>query len=206
MSSLNQEWESFKTPPAKEVAPVPKVGEKAPVHPNLTLPSDKPTVIVFLRHCGCPFAEKTFKNLTALSMRHKDVHFVAVSHSSPEATERWVVEVGGNWEVAVVVDFERELYARWGLGISSTWHVLGPVTIYKTFQLGKAEGIWNRPTESGNRWQTSGAFAVTREGEVAWAKVAASAGDLPDLDAALTSLGVKVKPKPPPEPRTDGFL
>lgn len=140
-------------------------------------------------------------------MRHKDVHFVAVSHSSPEATERWVVEVGGNWEVRVVVDFERELYARWGLGISNTWHVLGPVAIYKTFQLGKAEGIWNRPTESGNRWQTSGAFAVTAGGgDVAWAKVAASASDLPDLDAALTSLGVKVKPKPPPEPRTDGFL
>ncbi|KAI1772441.1 hypothetical protein F4818DRAFT_425911 [Hypoxylon cercidicola] len=206
MSSLNQELESFKTPPAKEVAPVPKIGEKAPVHPNLALPSDKPTVIVFLRHCGCPFAEKTFKNLTALSMRYKDVHFVAVSHSSAEATERWVVEVGGNWEVQVVVDFERELYAQWGLGVSNTWHVLSPLTLYKTLQLGKSEGIWNRPTESGNRWQTSGAFAITTEGQVIWAKVAASADDLPDFDAALTSLGIKVKPKPPPEPRTDGFL
>ncbi|KAI6091952.1 hypothetical protein F4821DRAFT_225918 [Hypoxylon rubiginosum] len=206
MSSLNQEWESFKTPPAKDVQPVPKVGEKAPVHPNLILPSDKPTVIVFLRHCGCPFAEKAFKNLTTLSTHHKDVHFVAVSHSSPEATERWVVQVGGNWEVEVVVDFERELYARWGLGISNTWHAVGPLTLWRTLQLGKAEGIWNRPTESGNRWQTGGAFAVTKDGDVAWAKVAASADDLPDLDAALASLGVQVRPKPPPEPRTDGFL
>ncbi|KAI0180891.1 hypothetical protein GGR52DRAFT_522110 [Hypoxylon sp. FL1284] len=206
MSSLNQEWESFKTPPTKELSPVPKVGDKAPVHPNLTLPSDKPTVIVFLRHCGCPFAEKTFQNMTSLSVQHKEVHFVAVSHSSAEATERWVVQVGGNWEVEVAVDLERELYAQWGLGVSSTWHVLSPLTLYKTLQLGKAEGIWNRPTESGTRWQTSGAFAVTPAGDVAWAKVAASADDLPDLDAALASLGVKVKPKPPPAPRTEGFL
>lgn len=116
------------------------------------------------------------------------------------------MQVGGNWEVEVVVDFERELYARWGLGISNTWHAVGPLTLWRTLQLGKAEGIWNRPTESGNRWQTGGAFAVTKDGDVAWAKVAASADDLPDLDAALASLGVQVRPKPPPEPRTDGFL
>ncbi|KAI1374647.1 hypothetical protein F4677DRAFT_425671 [Hypoxylon crocopeplum] len=206
MSSLTQEWESFKAPPAKELAPAPKVGEKAPVHPNLTLPSDKPTVIVFLRHCGCPFAEKTFKNLTALSAQHEDVHFVAVSHSSPEATERWVVQVGGNWEVQVIVDYERELYAQWGLGVSNTWHVLSPLTLYKTLRLGKDENIWNRPTESGSRWQTSGAFAVGKDGVVTWARPAASADEIPDLVAALASLGVKAKPKPKPEPRTDGFL
>ncbi|KAI2626646.1 hypothetical protein GGR54DRAFT_591753 [Hypoxylon sp. NC1633] len=206
MSSLSQEWESFKAPPAKDVAPLPKVGEKAPTHPNLTLPSDKPTIIVFLRHCGCPFAEKTFKNLTALSTQHKDVHFIAVSHSAPEATERWVVQVGGNWEVQVVVDEERELYARWGLGVATTWQVLGPLTLYRTFRLGKDENIWNRPTESGSRWQTAGAFALDRDRAVTWVRVPASADDLPDLEQALKSLGVKVRPKPSPEPRTDGFL
>lgn len=204
--SLAQEWESFKAPPAKEVSPAPQVGSKAPEHPNLELPTDKPTVIVFLRNCGDPFAEKIFKNLTALSVRHKEVHFIAVSHSSAEATERWVVHVGGNWEVRVVVDEERELYARWGLGLSNTWHVMSPLTLYKTFRLGKDENIWNRPAESGTRWQTGGAFAVDKDGTVKWAKPAATADEIPDLDAALTSLGVKVKPKPPPEVRTEGFL
>ncbi|KAF3059693.1 putative alkyl hydroperoxide reductase subunit c thiol specific antioxidant protein [Daldinia childiae] len=204
--SLAQEWESFKTPPVKEVAPVPQVGSPAPAHPNLTFPTDKPTVIVFLRHCGCPFAEKAFKNLTSTSTQYKDVHFIAVSHSSPEATERWVIEVGGNWEVQVVVDYERELYAHWGLGIGTTWQIMGPMSLYKTFRLGKDENIWNRATESGNRWQTSGAFALDQDGMVKYSRVAASSSELPDLEAALTSLGVKVKPKPPPEPRTDGFL
>ncbi|KAH9900552.1 hypothetical protein F4778DRAFT_739449 [Xylariomycetidae sp. FL2044] len=205
-SSFAQEWESFKTPPAKEMSPVPIVGSKAPENDNLKLPSDKPTIIVFLRHCGCPFAEKVFKRMTRLSTAHEDVHFIAVSHSSPEATERWVVQVGGNWNVQVVVDYERELYAQWGLGISNTWHVLSPLTLYKTLQLGKSENIWNRPTESGNRWQKSGAFALTADGIVRWAKVAASADDLPDFDPALASIGTMPKPKPPPPVRTEGFL
>ncbi|KAJ2986215.1 hypothetical protein NUW58_g5134 [Xylaria curta] len=114
--SFAQEWEAFKTPPRKEVKPAPEVGAKAPVHPNLLLPTDRPTIIAFLRHCGCPFAEKTFKALTKLSNHHKDINFVAISHSSSEATERWVVSVGGNWDVNVVIDEERDLYALFGLG------------------------------------------------------------------------------------------
>lgn len=49
-----KELQSFKTPPAKEVAPLPKVGDPAPTYEKLTLSRDKPTIIVFLRHCGCP--------------------------------------------------------------------------------------------------------------------------------------------------------
>lgn len=152
-------------------------------------------------------AEKTFKALTTLSTEHaSEVHFVAVSHSEAEATERWVVQVGGNWDVSVVIDHERELYAQWGLGVSSTWHVLNPMSLYRTVRLGKEEGIWNRPTESGTRWQTSGAFAVGADGTVRWARVAATADDLPDLRAGLESLGVKLKPKPPARVQTSGFL
>jgi len=53
-SAVTRELQSFKTPPQKDVAPVPKIGDKAPVSEKLSLPHDKPTVIVFLRHCGCP--------------------------------------------------------------------------------------------------------------------------------------------------------
>lgn len=115
------------------------------------------------------------------------------------------MQVGGNWDVSVVVDYERELYAQWGLGVSSTWHVLNPMSLYRTIRLGKDEGIWNRTTESGTRWQTSGAFAVDADGVVRWAKVAATADDLPDLHEALGALGVKSRRKPVPE-ATSGFL
>ncbi|KAI0392197.1 hypothetical protein F5Y17DRAFT_374886 [Xylariaceae sp. FL0594] len=209
-------------PPSKHIHPVPVVGAKAPTHPNLKLPSDKPTIIVFLRHCGCPFAEKTFRELTKLSTYHKDVHFVAVSHCSPEITERWVVSVGGNWDVEVLIDEQRDLYALFGLGTSTTWHVYSPAALYSALQLGKRENIWNRPAaeNGGSRWQMGGAFAISggrdssdggdgngnADGVVRWAFVPPRSDILPDWDAAVQSVGVTPRPKPPPPVRTDGFL
>ncbi|KAI8715613.1 Thioredoxin domain-containing protein [Fusarium sp. LHS14.1] len=184
-----KELESWKTPEAKEVGPPVEVGSKAPWMAELRLPDGKPTIVVFLRHCGCPFAEKTFKSLAALSEEHHQVHCIAVSHSSGEATDHWLPQVGGSWDVDMVIDEGRDIYAKWGLGISSTWHAVNPVTLWSVFSLGKNEGIWNRPTESGSRWQTSGAFAVDRDGTIRWAHVSRTADDLPDLQAAATSLG-----------------
>jgi hypothetical protein len=194
-----QEWASWMSPPppAREVSLPPAMGTKAPTNPQLQRPKDnKPTLLVFLRHCGCPWAEKSFKELVEISQAHKStVHCVAVSHSSPEATERWVVSVGGNWDVEVVVDEERELYASFGLGTSTAWHVLSPWSLLSTIQLGRTQGIKNRPTESGSRWQTSGSFGIDKEGVVRWSHVAQSADDTGDLMAALTALGLDEKSK-----------
>ncbi len=143
-----------------------------------------------------PVAEKTFRNLTKFSTRHPEIRCVAVSHSSQDATEKWVVEVGGEWEVEVLVDYERDLYASWGLGMASTWHVMSPSALYSTYRLGKDEGIWNRAAESGTRWQTSGAFAIDAAGYVRWARVAKSATDLPDFKEALAALETAAKSGP----------
>ena len=56
------------------------------------------------------------------------------------------------------------------------------------FRLGRSEEIWNRPTESGSRWQTAGLFAVDGNGVVRYAHVAQAADDRGDLDEALTKL------------------
>ncbi|KAJ9154799.1 Thioredoxin-like fold protein [Pleurostoma richardsiae] len=195
MSSLNigqavqREFKILKSPPAKEVAPLPQVGSPAPSSPKLQLPHDKPTIVVFLRHCGDPFAEKTFKVLTKLSNHHRDIHCVAVSHSSQADTEKWIVDIGGEWEVEVVIDEERDVYAAWGLGLSSYWHAMSPSALYSAFRLGKDEGLWGRPTDSGTMWQTSGAFAVDEAGLVKFAHVARSATDVPDFKDILESLG-----------------
>jgi hypothetical protein len=98
--------------------------------------------------------------------------------------------VGGESDVNVIVDADRELYAKWGVGIGSAWHVLNPWSMYSVYRLGKNEKIWNRPTESGSRWQTSGSFAVDSEGFVRWASVPKSADDIPDFHEAVRSLGI----------------
>jgi len=90
--------------------------------------------------------------------------------------------------VEIIVDTDREIYAKYGLGVSSAWHVLNPWSMYSVYKLGKTEEIWNKPTESGTRWQTSGSFAVDRNGVVKWAQVAKAADDIPDFENALKNL------------------
>jgi hypothetical protein len=123
-----------------------------------------------------------------LSVKHPEIRFIAVSHSTQDATDKWVVEVGGEWEVEVIVDTERDIYAHWGLGASTTWHAMNPWSMWSAYRLGKDEGIWNRATESGSRWQTSGAFAIDDAGFVRWARVAPAADDIPDFKDAILAL------------------
>ena len=47
---------------------------------------------------------------------------------------------------------------------------------------------WNRPTESGSRWQTSGSFAVDRNGVVRWGGAAERADWIPDFEEAVKTV------------------
>ncbi|KAH8169532.1 ahpC/TSA antioxidant enzyme domain-containing protein [Sarocladium implicatum] len=194
-SSLKQELATLKTPEHKTIADPVQVGSQAPSSSKLPFPDGKPTIVVFLRHCGCPFAEKTFKALTTLSTTHPSIHCIAVSHSDAPSTERWIPQVGGAWDVDVLVDDSRDLYAQWGLGVSSVWHMASPWVLYSVYRLGKQEGIWNTAAESGSRWQISGAFAVDGEGVVKWAHVDKAADDVPDLRQAVQALGIEKETK-----------
>jgi hypothetical protein len=208
--TFQQELNSWMSPTAVTTSPAPEVGTKAPPS-KLPIPSPngKPTIVTFLRHCGCPctapypssqhlltavsvVAEKTFHELRNYANKNKNVNFLAVSHSDEQATEKWIIAVGGEWDTQVIVDSKREIYAQWGLGVSNAWHVLNPWSMYSVYKLGKKQGIWNKPTESGSRWQTSGSFAVDGEGVVKWSRIAKSADDIPDFKEALKSLGVGV--------------
>jgi hypothetical protein len=94
--------------------------------------------------------------------------------------------------VKVVVDAERDLYAQWGLGVSSAWHVLNPWSMYSVYKLGSTEKIWNKPTESGNRWQTAGSFAIDSGGATRWTRAAKAADDIPDFNEALKALRIEI--------------
>ncbi|KAF3763239.1 hypothetical protein M406DRAFT_340863 [Cryphonectria parasitica EP155] len=190
--SATQEFYSWLTPPKIPTSPAPEVGQPAPSTARLKLPQsgDKLTILTFLRHCGCPFAEKTFLRLRETAKGHSDIHFIAVSHSSREHTDKWLHDIGGTNpdNLEVVVDDKREIYAAWGLGVASFWHVLNPMGLYDVFRLARDDGISNRPTESGFRFQTSGSWAVDGQGKVVWGGVAASANEIPNLDEAVQAL------------------
>lgn len=135
--------------------------------------------------CGTTVAEKTYNALRTTAAHTPNVRFVAVSHSDQGATERWLEAVGGAEAVEILVDAERTVFAQWGLGVSSFGHFLSPAGLWAAYRLGKDEGIWNRPTESGNRWQTSGSFAVDREGIVKWGGAMRRADEVPNFEEAV---------------------
>lgn len=90
--------------------------------------------------------------------------------------------------VRVIVDEERRIYGAWGLGVSSVGHVLSPSGMASVLSLGWSEGIWNRPTESGSRWQMAGDFAVDKEGVVRWVHVYETAGDVGDINEGVQAV------------------
>ena len=139
-------------------------------------------------------AEKTFLELRKLAAKHPEINFLAISHSDQEATDKWIISSGGQWDVEVIVDAERESYAQWGLGVSSAWHVLNPWSLWSVRKVGQ-EGIYVKPVESGSRWQTSGSYAIDGRGVVKWARVAPAADDIPNFKEALEALGVGVAKK-----------
>ncbi|KAK5112270.1 hypothetical protein LTR62_004431 [Meristemomyces frigidus] len=171
----------------------PALGQLAPKTPNLDLSSpSEPTILVFLRHCGCPFAEKTFLNLRQAAKRHKSVAFTAISHSSAAATQTWLDSLpqagSESANLEVLVDEGLEVYGAWGLGASSYAHVVSPWALYSVWRLGREEGIWNRPTESGSRWQMGGWFGVDGEGVVRWGRAARSADEIPNFEEGVEAI------------------
>lgn len=88
----------------------------------------------------------------------------------------------------MVVDADRQIYARWGLGIVSWGHLWNFAGLASIWKLGREDGIWQRPTESGNRWQSAGSFAVDAEGYVRWGRAAVRVDDMVDIEAAIAAL------------------
>jgi hypothetical protein len=90
--------------------------------------------------------------------------------------------------VTVLVDESRETFAKYGLGSSSWSHFLTPSGLMAVRKLGNEEGIWNRPTTSGSRWQRAGSFGLDVEGVVRWKYLEERADYLADFGEAVKVL------------------
>ncbi|KAI6781927.1 uncharacterized protein J7T54_005137 [Emericellopsis cladophorae] len=185
-------------PPPVHVARVPNVGDKAPVdsHARLKL-GGKRTLVVFLRCVGCAFAQKTFLALRSIANRHVGtIRCVAVSHSSPHATKKWIDMIGGAWDVEVLIDEQRSLYASWGLGLGNFMYLFHPAAQAQAWKekgwLGDEVAAAVTRTSAvaeedeggvlGNKWQEAGAFAVDTKGTVVWGGKATRSDDMMNLD------------------------
>ncbi|KAJ5658735.1 uncharacterized protein N7484_002384 [Penicillium longicatenatum] len=188
--TLSQELASWYSPSYMQTSHPPQIGGKAPSSPRLAFPADNgnPTLLAFLRHCGCPVAEVALLEMRTAAAQHPDINFVAISHSDQQSTEKWLSAVGGAGSVTIIVDADREIYAKWGLGVVPWGHVLSPSGMLAVFKMGQEKGIWNRPTESGSRWQSSGYWAVDERGFVRWGGPAATVDEVVDTAKAIEVL------------------
>ena len=63
------------------VSDLPRIDQEPPTFPHSL--SGKPALVLFLRHCGCPFSEKSFKQLRSIAGAFGDrLQYYAVSHAS----------------------------------------------------------------------------------------------------------------------------
>ncbi len=170
-------------PPVLNVPP--ELKSAAPVSP-MTDYLSKPYLICFMRHLGCPFAEMTVLELSQLQQKHQQIDFIVVSHCSLRETEFWLNQIAPDNQFVTVIDEERDLYGRWGLGCTGLGHFLGVRSLITLVRLAR-RGLVNR-SPSGSRWQQAGAFAVNGDGRVVWRHLPKHAGDLPQLDAVVSIL------------------
>ncbi|KAG7122323.1 hypothetical protein HYQ44_003221 [Verticillium longisporum] len=152
-----QPWFTPPPPPVPVAVVCPKVGDVAPLDRDrkLIFGGGRPVLLVFLRCVGCAFAQKTFLALRAISVKHQ-IACVAVSHSSQAATQKWLDLMGGAWNVEVVIDEDRAIYAAWGLGLCSVWHMFNPSSQVQGWKetgwLGeKVAGAMKRPSATSRR-------------------------------------------------------
>ena len=145
--TFQQEVASWAFPSRLPTSSIPSIGANAPSTSTLQLlnPDQKSTILTFLRHCGCPFAEKTFLSFRATASAHPSIQFVAISHSNQAATNKWLEAIGGAKHVHIIVDSGRDIFAQWGLGVSSFWYVLSPANMWSLYKLGREQGIVSNP-------------------------------------------------------------
>jgi len=175
---------TFVRPRALPTPEGPGPGDRARELP-VALDPDRPAIVAFLRHTGCPFAERTMQMLREGAACAPEIQWIAISHAPEQATARRCRAVGGAGGVQVVSDPSRRRYAEWGLGLTSVGHFLGRESLGAVTSLAR-RGIRNRHP-SGTRWQSAGTFALDRHRIVRCRAIPAYAGDLPDLDQAAAS-------------------
>lgn len=78
-----------------QLSPLPTIGSPAPLPPKLGLSSySADTLIAFVRHCGCPFAEAEVKQLVKVANEESNLKIVIVAMSEERDAKEWFATVG----------------------------------------------------------------------------------------------------------------
>ncbi|WWD08988.1 hypothetical protein V865_007103 [Kwoniella europaea PYCC6329] len=176
---------------------LPEIDSKAPPLPStdIRLDDGTPTLVAFVRHCGCPFAEKEINLLSEEVRKNDELRVIIVQHAEMDQVKSWFDEIGGpslfpdSNRYILLPDPKREIYAQWGIGQLGWMGMINSTVLDNLKQLKQSDGIDLRTTGKGSyRWQNSGGFAVDGKGVVKWRKVAEDSSDICDYTNASRTI------------------
>jgi hypothetical protein len=140
------------------------------------LEGDRPTLLVFLRHFGCPFCKEAVHDIRATI--DKDPSFPPVLFFSQACPDEAVPFFEKHWpDARVVCDPDKEIYYAMGLRqgtFSQVWGLRVWTCSFRAFAKGNFIG---RPV--GDPWLMPGVFLV-RGPEIIWSHEYEHQGDNPE--------------------------
>jgi peroxiredoxin len=142
------------------------------------LSTDRPALVVFLRHTGCTFCREALADLRA---RREEIEGggarIVVAHQSTDEGARAVMERYGLGDVSRIADPRRELYHAFDLRRGTFRQLFGPSVWLRGLAATLRGHLVGRL--EGDGFQLPGAFLV-REGRIERAYRHATAADRPD--------------------------
>ncbi|HYE17101.1 MAG TPA: peroxiredoxin-like family protein [Tepidisphaeraceae bacterium] len=160
---------------------------------------DRPTLLAFLRHFGCPFCKETvteLKRITAEDPAYPPVLFVS------QCAEKETAEFfAPRWDGArVVCDPDKTLYYAMGLRRGGLGQIMGLRVWACSLRALRKGHMMTVPV--GDPWLMPGAFVVAG-GRVLWAHNFEHQGDLPDWTKIPQVVHQSARvPDPTPTPDT----
>jgi prostamide/prostaglandin F2alpha synthase len=155
--------------------------------------SERPAVLVFLRHFGCVFC----RQLAVDIHRHRhdfedaDVELVAIGFGTPEQGRAFLN--GQNIDLKLLLDPDRKVYELAGAKVATLNEVIGPLQIWR----GLKATIMSRVKQGsiavhqgriiGHAAQLGGVLVIAPDGSVRYAYLSEESGDNPPAREVLAA-------------------
>ena len=141
------------------------------------LESDRPTLLVFLRHFGCPFCKEAVGDLQGIAQ--EDPTYPPILFFSQSCADEAMPFFERHWPTArVVCDPDKELYYAMGLRQGTFSQVWGLRVWTCSFRAMAKGHVMTKPI--GDPWLMPGVFLVRGDGEIVWSHQYEHQGDNPD--------------------------
>lgn len=146
---------------------------------------DRHTLVVFLRHAGCPFCAETLSDLATqrTDLEASGVNILLVCQW-PQGQAMHLFENAGLTELPRIHDPERSLYAAFGLKRGNLWQIGGPFVWFRVLQAALAGHRVGKAL--GDAFQMPGAFLI-RDGKILKRYRHRSQASRPDYKALATT-------------------